>query len=77
MENIAKYAVAIIPFAGVILIFYSFAGIFSQKKLYKWLITALLILICLFVYYEINKPSKVVQMKEDVLYVKPKPKVLH
>lgn len=74
MENTAKYLIALISFAGVGVIFYSFAGVFTQKKLYRWLITILLALLCVFFYWLANKPSKVVQMKEDILYVKPKAK---
>jgi hypothetical protein len=68
----AKWLIALIPFSGVGIIFYSFAGIFTQKKLYKYLITALLVCFCYYIYYEINKPPKVVHMQEDVLYIKPK-----
>lgn len=59
---------------GVLCILYSFAGVITKKKIWRYAITLILALLVVFVYVEINKP-KVVHMQEDVLYVKPKTKI--
>jgi len=73
MEHIGKYIVALFSFTGVGIIVYSFSGVFTQKKSYRWLLTILIAMISLFIFYETNK-DHVQYMKEDVLYIKPKPK---
>jgi hypothetical protein len=70
----AMWFAAFIPFVGVGCIFYAFAGAFTKKKINKYLITILLVVLSFFIYWLINKPSKVVHMREDVIYVKPKAK---
>ena len=61
---------------GVLCILYSFAGVITKKKIWRYAITLVLAVSVVFVYVEINKP-KVIRMQEDVLYVKPKNKINH
>jgi hypothetical protein len=53
--------------------FYSFAAVITKKRIWKYVITVIMAALVAFIYWEINKP-KVVHMKEDVLYIKPKSK---
>jgi hypothetical protein len=59
---------------GVLCMFYAFAAVITKKKIWKYVITIIMAALVVFIYWEINKP-KVVQMKEDVLYIKPKAKL--
>ena len=72
-RDIIRWFLVLLSLSGVGILFYSLAGIFTQVKLKKWIVTILLIAISSFVYYETHKYPKVVQMQEDVLYVHPKP----
>lgn len=51
---------------------YAFAGAFTQAKWKKWIATVLIIFGGLFWYHLDHRESKVVRMKEDVLYIHPK-----
>lgn len=70
-----RWGAAFISFFAVACIFYAFLGIFPsfKKPIVKFTLTTLMIIICIFTYYEFHKP-KIVHMKEDVLYVLPKSK---
>lgn len=68
----AKWFVAFISFSAVGTIFYAFAGVFTKKKLIKWLVTVVLVCFSFFIYWQTHKEPKVVHMQEDVLYIKPK-----
>jgi hypothetical protein len=71
-----RWGAAFISFSAVACVFYAFIGIFPsfKKPIVKLILTACMIGLCIFAYYEFNKP-KVVQMKEDVMYILPKSKV--
>ena len=65
-----------LAFMGVICMVHSFWKAIFQKSPHKKL-WAIVLTICacaffIFIYIEINKTSKVVQMQEEILYVEPK-----
>jgi len=74
LRVLVRWGGAFISFAAVACIFYALLGIFpslNKKKPIKYLLTICMIVMCIFIYYEFNKP-KVVHMKEDVIYILPK-----
>jgi hypothetical protein len=72
-----RWGGAFISFTAVACVFYAFLNIkelfpsLVKKTRKKYFLTACLIIMCVFIYYEFNKP-KVVRMKEDVIYILPK-----
>jgi hypothetical protein len=74
-RNAIRWFTVLISFSGVGIIFYSFAGIFTQNKIKKWISTILMVIACILFYTWMHKDPSVVQMKEDVLYVHPKPTI--
>jgi len=58
-------------FLGITGILYSFIGMFTRNKIKRILIAIVIIISCLLTYRLLNQDN-VVQMKEDILYVKPK-----
>jgi len=71
IEIIGRYFAIIFVVSSVTIIFYHFICIFCKKKWLKYLITAIILSLCLFWYIESKKEPKIVRMKEDVLYIKP------
>jgi len=75
LRILVRWGGAFISFAAVACIFYALLGaIFptlNKKKPIKYFLTICMIVMCIFIYYEFNKP-KVVHMKEDVIYILPK-----
>ena len=74
LRVLVRWGGAFISFAAVACIFYALLGIFpslNKKKPIKYFLTICMIVMCIFIYYEFNKP-KVVHMKEDVIYILPK-----
>ena len=73
-----RWGAAFISFSAVACIFYALLGVFpamnKKKKIIKYILTACMIVLCILVYYEFNKP-KIVRMKEDVMYILPKSKI--
>jgi len=67
---ILRYLAGGISFLGVGVILYSFSGIFTKKKIIRYIATVLLVVVSIFMYNEWKTP-KVVKMKEDVIYIKP------
>ena len=69
-----RWGGAFISFAAVACIFYAFLNIkelfpsLDKKPIKKYFLTVCMIIICIFIYHEFNKP-KVVRMKEDVIYI--------
>ena len=76
LRIIGKYCLMAISFSAVGIIFYSFyQAIFAKhkkRKLICWGLTILTVSICITWYVWDHSPSKVVRMKEDVLYILPK-----
>jgi multisubunit Na+/H+ antiporter MnhG subunit len=73
MFNIFTTLLTIFVFIGLVAIMYSFLGIFMHKKKKRIIVTIVIALLGLSIYfYETNK--HVVYMKEDIMYVKPLPK---
>ena len=81
--RIIEHGMQLLSFSGVaIIIYYLFSDVIFQfitnpkllkhKKTACGIFTAIAIVLCIFAYVEINKTSKVVQMQEDVIYIKPK-----
>ena len=68
---IARYSAIMFVVSSVTIIFYHFIYIFCKKKWLKYLITAIILTLCLFWYIESKRGPKIVRMKEDVLYIKP------
>ena len=70
---IVRYGVMMISFLAIACIIYAFAGIFTKNKLLKWIITICIAVAIIFIHYRIKNP-RVVQLKENVLYILPKSK---
>jgi hypothetical protein len=71
MFNLFTTLLTIFVFIGLIAIVYSFLGIFMYDKKKRIIVTIVIALLGLSIYfYETNKHT--VYMKEDVLYIKPK-----
>ena len=68
---IGRYFAIMFVVSSVTIIFYHFICIFCKKKWLKYLITAIILSLCLFWYIESKKEPKIVRMKEDILYIKP------
>ena len=71
-RNIMRWFLVMLSFLGVGIVFHAFAGIFTKNNLKKWVATLLLIILCIFIYKQTHKESKVIYMQEDVLYIQPR-----
>jgi hypothetical protein len=73
-----KHGIALLSFLGISLIIYFFFSdaIFQKCKTCKKLkciaCSIIVAALCVFIYQKIHEPPKVIQMKEDVIYVHPK-----
>ena len=72
VDLLIHWTFRIISFSACICIFWAVAGIFSKKTKTKVISVIAMVLFCVSVYAITHYQPKVVQMKEDVLYIKPK-----
>jgi len=71
IRAILKYTLVIGISICIGCIIYSFLSIFLKNKKLKYLIIILFLGGCLFWYYIEQKPSNIIYMQEDVLYIRP------
>ena len=70
MKDILTTIVAIASLSTVVLLIWYFVCMFTQKKIKRICIVVIIVIFGVFLY--IQSRPKVVHMKEDVLYVKPR-----
>jgi len=74
LQSVIRWIFITISFSAVVCLFWSFAGVFTQKKWFKITLVGIMIFVSVGAYVLNNGRSKVVYQKEDVLYIKPAPK---
>lgn len=79
LSIIGRYGMMLISLSGGGVITYHFFKVFFEKhkrrKLICYSLTTLALIIGITIYTLVNRPTKVVRMKEDVLYIRPKSEV--
>jgi peptidoglycan/LPS O-acetylase OafA/YrhL len=74
VDLLIHWTFRLISFSAVVCIVWYFSGVFIKKVKFKVLTVLLFVLICAVTYTITHYHPKVVQMEEDVLYIKPMPK---
>jgi hypothetical protein len=73
LDIILRHGLMAMVFAAVAILFYSFVGAFTQKRLLKSILTVCFFIVCFLIYDQThNKRNHVVHMKENVIYIAPK-----
>lgn len=72
LRMIGHWAMILFGMFSVGVIIHSFSGVFCKKACYRWLLTAVIMVMSVGGYMWYKEGPKVVRMKEDVLYILPK-----
>jgi len=69
---IFAYIGKVIVGACLLCVFWAISGIRTKRKCFRIPLVALMMALSIFIYVIDHRPQKTVQMKENVLYIRPK-----